>query len=1610
MDAYTILGIKRPKDDNSNPISAPVQSLQNAVFNQQRAPQGMQIQQPQGIRIIQPNQNMGMQNLSQNSQSAQIKLPILANAKQNALKIQQQNNQLIAPKPIDLNKQPKDTAPFQNNTIGNVNQLLNIKQQTQIAPATQTQSDQNISNFFKPFGALIKGAVTYPITLGKDVLDVSRGSLKSAGISLAAGPASLTPGGADASKQALQQQNAQNDAYTQKLIKDAVLFPRGIAASVAGIVPTTIESVKTIAGSPQKTPQPVVSKNPITKFFVGDQPIESVQQAYEQGGPTQAGKAGSAGADIVNKILSVLVLKGAIKPSEASDIAAQNKETETSTGRNNPLGPKVETPQVGKTDPLTSLKQEALKYKSADEFIKANTDSYHGGAAKHETFINGNGIDGQGVYTTTDAARAKMYGTTDVNGNVREPVVQKVRTGVINPLDENKTYVRADFPQQNPQLDKVFDYYKDGVNGTNLAIQLRGKDGSNEIAKQLGFDGIKKGKDIIAFYPEKLMSEKQLTDLYNQAHAEAKPSAPQVGKTDLTTSNITTDFGKRVNNLPADTAAQEVLGRGGTVDEAARAYEQIAPQTPKDVVDSEVSALVEHTTPRFDPTQFDQKANPDLVNKAENYDEVINNKLDASTDTKNPLQDLLNRANGKYQEGVRTAREIGKAIRAVVKNKSELQDIRDYMEGAKDASEVSEDVIRVANVLRPLNDKVLVIGKHDNPELGEREDYGTRQILKSFEPGDKTQSLRTRGFNKLSDLFRKDSSVTARTQIFKFVDDNGNTKFGKMGELGFTRTDINTFEDKNGTQWHAEKTNASEIEASGRANYRKDMSKIATNHLIEGARVRARQLALEEILRDPERYNIRDAENAKPRDVAIHNVPELFNKVTDRKTAKLLDDSFKETKDISPFRQGFRTASRAVIQTIIINPAIHTFNLLNQAIVATGAGREDLGMSQKVFNGFASTYHFGKTLVKLSDPEIRQAIVKDYLRNGGHFDTYGAESDTILTRALESMNLPEFNKWNAKAMESIDTAFRLAAHLANKEAGMLPKESIKVIDNFMGENTKVPELAQDIGLFYKWTRTTFKALYSQVRHPGRYMGSTVALGVAAAIYYGLNAGLQKSTGNRYASFHTPGELGTIKELARIVKNPSSGIKEFISSKTNPIITAALDQLFGQNLYSGNKLDTTSKRLKDLYTSVFAPAKDITKITSGKQTVASGFVLPEVGVNLPVGSQAPGKAPYQAAPNAKGLFNTLLNVPGSTGGTGVAQQKTYYAALDAMTKALAGDNNKLARDAVNAYMDKDINAQGKKVDHDPQESVGIANLLAGNAKALAALQQFEQASGNKDPMWKLSPKDLKTFLNYEGTRTTDPTKQAIPIVNKDFNNGEGFSQFLKDRSNYFSQNKFVSTSVPSPSTPTYPKFKGQQQNDYFTYESVYKNMPSAQKAAFLQSHPDAVDALNQISKYYNNLGVAQGGLAIKDSLKLTSDQQAALNAYDKLPSGTGARSAWIKANPELWNQITNVLAQNSVLSAAKAGAVEQYQGVPITSQYLKDISTAAQSIVKNPDGTFSINPAGAYAAKKASGKSSKSRRAPRVYRPKRIKTIKLKVKRPPKVRKVRLAKTKPIRIK
>ena len=72
-----------------------------------------------------------------------------------------------------------------------------------------------------------------------------------------------------------------------------------------------------------------------------------------------------------------------------------------------------------KLDPLTS---EAKKYKTAEEFVKGQSNYYYGGG-KEITKIDGrkisrNGELGEGFYFTGDIDKAKLYGGTITNLNV----------------------------------------------------------------------------------------------------------------------------------------------------------------------------------------------------------------------------------------------------------------------------------------------------------------------------------------------------------------------------------------------------------------------------------------------------------------------------------------------------------------------------------------------------------------------------------------------------------------------------------------------------------------------------------------------------------------------------------------------------------------------------------------------------------------------------------------------------------------------------------------------------------------------------------------------------------------------------------------------------------------------------------------------------------------------------------------------------------------------------------------------------------------------------------------------------------------------------------------
>jgi len=138
-------------------------------------------------------------------------------------------------------------------------------------------------------------------------------------------------------------------------------------------------------------------------------------------------------------------------------------------------------PQVGKTA-LDNLKQEALKYKSADEFIENNMQAKR---MAPENVQVGHNIS---------------VATRTLDGSVDHLAGKVVK---VEKAQEGGKFAHIQTPEGKIE-------------------QIAIKDGNNYTGKT--------DRTIVNADIEK--SPQQLTDIYNQAHAEAKPVAPQVGKTE----------------------------------------------------------------------------------------------------------------------------------------------------------------------------------------------------------------------------------------------------------------------------------------------------------------------------------------------------------------------------------------------------------------------------------------------------------------------------------------------------------------------------------------------------------------------------------------------------------------------------------------------------------------------------------------------------------------------------------------------------------------------------------------------------------------------------------------------------------------------------------------------------------------------------------------------------------------------------------------------------------------------------------------------------------------------------------------------------------------------
>jgi hypothetical protein len=157
-----------------------------------------------------------------------------------------------------------------------------------------------------------------------------------------------------------------------------------------------------------------------------------------------------------------------------------------------------QNPNQATTDPLAQLKQEARKYKSAEEFVKQNTSAYHSTSATLKGKLRpGNGNAGKAIYTHRDPEVARMAGAMQGDGNILDEIAHPVR---IDP--DAKIYKMQDHG------------YPDDILQQKLLEQ--------------GFDGVEMWDGEIAIYnADKVKYGQQLTDLYNQATAPKTVEKPK---------------------------------------------------------------------------------------------------------------------------------------------------------------------------------------------------------------------------------------------------------------------------------------------------------------------------------------------------------------------------------------------------------------------------------------------------------------------------------------------------------------------------------------------------------------------------------------------------------------------------------------------------------------------------------------------------------------------------------------------------------------------------------------------------------------------------------------------------------------------------------------------------------------------------------------------------------------------------------------------------------------------------------------------------------------------------------------------------------------------------
>lgn len=638
-----------------------------------------------------------------------------------------------------------------------------------------------------------------------------------------------------------------------------------------------------------------------------------------------------------------------------------------------------------------------------------------------------------------------------------------------------------------------------------------------------------------------------------------------------------------------------------------------------------------------------------------------------------------------------------------------------------------------------------------------------------------------------------------------------------------------------------------------------------------------------------------------------------------------------------------RGVNTTVVKTIVANPLFHGGNQEFNALFQ-GAWRMP---GNKVAN-----------MLKLlkNHANVSEADRVNFYRDGNFSPDYGKNTYGFIAKGLGKAGInPAHAELSPRGMAFLEENIRVSLWKMGKERGLTPEQNTKVINQVLGGADVLNDMTSTVGLFVHYFKTNVKLLGDiGVQASKGNVAPLTGLAVGTAAWLAATKGWQEVTGNDKATLRAPGALGVATQLIKAVPQARRGqIPSVITNHTNPAISWAAQQATNRDFHkpipgpSGakNSLDGPggTGRVKNTTSTLFGPGTTIQN-TAGQKTS-----LPEAGLGYVTGLYTPHAKGYQAAPNIP-----FLNTKNAQKGTGMAAQDQHFKAQGTLDKTIYGD--KRATDAVNAFLDRNKNDKGATIQLNPREKISAYAGLASNDKALSAIQTYMKNGSDKHPpMWDLSKNDLRAYLDYEATRKTDPEKGVKLDQGTGFNNGEGLSNFIKRNSDWYNQQPKHPGQAPVPAagTPTYPKISQSVQDQLTTRDNITD--PKI-KAQYTNAHPDVVDAFAQIAKYNNDLGVAQGGNAVKNYPDAAPALQKWIDSYSSADKST--RKSLRTSSPQQYKNMVAYFDSVDLYTINKEGAKNMYQGQPDqTPKQNKAVSNLAKDIYQNADGSYSIVPAG-----------------------------------------------------